>query len=892
MLLSLFYIFLALAAVIGLILFVPFLRRLIVSNQILKIFRKMLPEISQTEQEALDAGTVWWDGDLFSGKPDWNKLLAYPKPQLSAEEEAFLNGPVEQLCGMLNEWKITHELQDLPPEVWAYIKDNGFFGLIIPKQYGGYGFSALAHSQVVMKIGSRSGTAAVTVMVPNSLGPAELLLHYGTEEQKNHYLPRLAKGVEVPCFALTSPEAGSDAGSIPDFGIVCRGEYDGKQDVLGMRVTWEKRYITLGPVSTILGLAFKLYDPDRLLGGKEDLGITLALIPSKTPGVVIGRRHFPLDAAFQNGPNSGKDVFIPMDWIIGGQEGVGHGWRMLMNSLAAGRSISLPATGVGSAKLAALTSGAYGRVRVQFNTPIGHFEGVEEALARIGANTYMMDAARVMTAGAVDLGEKPSVISAIVKYHLTERARQAVIDAMDIHGGKGICLGPRNYLGRSYQSIPVGITVEGANILTRNMIVFGQGAIRGHPYILKEVNAAHDADKKRASHEFDQALAGHVIYSIRNVVNSLLHGLFGKYMNGSIPENITLETVVYYQQLTRFSANFALVADIALMILGGSLKRKERLSARLGDILSMLYLCSATLKRFEDDGRPPADLPLLHWSMQDAIYRMQQAFDEFLDNFPANGVLVWVMRKFVFPLGKRCSPPTDALGHEVASLMLAPGEARDRLTAGIYVPTGVDDPMADLEQALQCAVECTEIEAKLRSAVKAGQVTAKGDEKIAQALQQGVISASEAELLSKMKDLRARVVKVDDFPSDFSVEQSTPVEEPIQSSALGAEQLGAMAAANVLNEGNVQRDGDELDSSDADQLSGSSFPDVPDEEQEISNDSQDNSRDEGDHALFNEVSESNVFKSGQMDEIASSDVFTDQETHRNDGNEDNADRIK
>ncbi len=894
MLLSLFYIFLVLAVVIGLILFVPFLRRFIVSNQILKIFRKMLPQISQTEQEALDAGTVWWDGDLFSGKPDWNKLLAYPKPQLSAEEEAFLNGPVEQLCGMLNEWKITHELQDLPPEVWGFIKDNGFFGLIIPKQYGGYGFSALAHSQVVMKIGSRSGTAAVTVMVPNSLGPAELLLHYGTEEQKNYYLPRLAKGVEVPCFALTSPEAGSDAGSIPDFGIVCRGEYDGKQDVLGMRVTWEKRYITLGPVSTILGLAFKLYDPDRLLGGTEDLGITLALIPSNTPGVVIGRRHFPLNGAFQNGPNSGKDVFIPMDWIIGGQEGVGHGWRMLMNSLAAGRSISLPATGVGSAKLAALTSGAYGRVRVQFNTPIGQFEGVEEALARIGANTYMMDAARVMTAGAVDLGEKPSVISAIVKYHLTERARQAVIDAMDIHGGKGICLGPRNYLGRPYQSIPVGITVEGANILTRSMIVFGQGAIRGHPFILKEVNAAHDDDKKRASREFDQALAGHVVYGIRNTVNSLIHGLFGKYMNGSIPENTTLETAVYYQQLTRFSANFALVADIALMILGGSLKRKERLSARLGDILSMLYLCSATLKRFEDDGRPEADLPLLHWSMQDAIYRMQQALDEFLDNFQANAVLVWVLRKHVFPLGKPCSPPTDALGHEVASLMLAPGEARDRLTAGIYVPTDDDDPMADLEQALQCAVECTAIEAKLRSAVKAGQVTAKGDERITQALQQGVISTSESELLNKMKDLRSRVVKVDDFPFDFSADQSTSTDDAMQSNALGTEQLSAMAAANVLTAASAQHDSDEQDSSDTDQLTGLTSPDVHDEGQEASSDSdsEDRSRGGGDHALFNEVSESNVFKSGQMDEIASSDVFVDHETRHNDGNEDNPDRVK
>ncbi len=773
MLLFLFYVTLLLVAVVGLILAVPVIRRFLVTNQILKIFRKMLPQISQTEQEALDAGTVWWEGDLFSGKPDWKKLLAYPQPKLTVEEVAFLNGPVEQLCDMLDEWKITHELKDLPPEVWQFIKENGFFGLIIPKQYGGYGFSALAHSEVVMKIGSRSGTAAVTVMVPNSLGPAELLLHYGTEKQKEYYLPRLAKGLEVPCFALTSPEAGSDAGAMPDFGIVCRGEFEGKSDVLGMRLTWEKRYITLGPVATLLGLAFKLYDPDKLLGGSEDLGITLALIPTNTPGVNIGRRHYPLNAAFQNGPNSGKEVFIPMDWIIGGQEGVGQGWRMLMNCLAAGRAISLPATGVGAAKLAARTSGAYSRVRTQFKTPIGHFEGIEEALARIGGNTYMMDAARVMTAGAVDLGEKPSVVSAIVKYHLTERARQAINDAMDIHGGKGICIGPRNYLGRNYQHIPVSITVEGANILTRNMIIFGQGAIRCHPYLLKEINAAHDKNEDRASLTFDEAIVGHAKFTTRNTVNSLIYALFGNYIEGNAPENCAPETATYYRQLARFSASFACIADIGLMVLGGSLKRKERLSARLGDILSMLYLCSATLKRFEEDGRPNADLPLLHWSMQDAMYRMQQAFDEFLANFPGNMVSAWLLRGLVFPLGKRCKPPTDALAHEVSRLMMQPGVVRDRLTTGIYVPSVDHEPLADLEQALQCAIECGTVEAKLREAVKLRQINAKGDEKIAQALQLKIITAAEADLLNKMKDLRNRVIKVDDFPPDFGTETRT-----------------------------------------------------------------------------------------------------------------------
>jgi acyl-CoA dehydrogenase len=816
----LFYILLSLTAVLALILAVPFLRRFIISNRALRVFRKMLPQISQTEQEALDAGTVWWDGDLFSGKPDWNKLLAYPKPELSEEEKIFLAGPVEQLCDMLDEWRITHELQDLPPEVWQFIKDNGFFGLIIPKEYGGYGFSALAHSEVVMKIGSRSGTAAVTVMVPNSLGPAELLLHYGTEEQKNHYLPRLAKGIEVPCFALTSPDAGSDAGAIPDYGIVCRGEFDGKQDVLGMRVTWEKRYITLGPVATLLGLAFKLYDPDRLLGGEEDLGITLALIPTNTPGVNIGRRHFPLNGAFQNGPNSGKDVFIPMEWIIGGQEGVGNGWRMLMNCLAAGRSISLPATSVGAAKLAASTCGAYGRVRVQFNIPIGYFEGIEEALARIGGNTYMMDAARVMTAFAVDLGEKPSVISAIVKYHLTERGRQTINDAMDIHGGKGICIGPKNYLGRTYQQTPVSITVEGANILTRTMIIFGQGAIRCHPYVLDEINAANDKDKSRASKAFDEALMGHVVFSIRNFVYSLLHGLFGKYMKGSIPESVLPDTAHYYQQLTRFSAAFALIADISLLKLGGSLKRRERLSARLGDILSMLYLCSATLKRFEADNRPSADLPLLHWSMQDAIYRMQQAFDEFLNNFPGNRIMSWLLRFLVFPLGKPYSPPSDEVAHEVAKLMLEPGEVRDRLTAGIYLPTTANEPLAELEEALQCAVTCEAIETKLRRAVKADQISERDDKKITEALAKNIITADEAEAMQKMQTLRRSVIMVDDFSPDFGRDH-----DEAQFSAIETE-----------------------------------------------------TETEADY----DVSKSNIFDSGKLSEIASSDLFADQAPKKED----------
>lgn len=757
---------LALVLIAIVIIFVPPVRRTLISNRLLKIFRRILPKISQTEQEALDAGTVWWEAELFSGRPDWSKLLAFPKPKLEAEEKAFLDGPVEQLCGMLDEWQITRELHDLPPHVWQFIKDKGFFGMIIPKEYGGLGFSALAHSEVVMKISSRSGTAAVTVMVPNSLGPSELLLQYGTEEQKNYYLPRLAKGLEVPCFALTGPEAGSDASAIPDSGIVCYGAFKGNEKVLGMRVTWEKRYITLGPVATLLGLAFKLYDPEGLLGSQKDLGITLALIPTDTPGVEIGRRHFALDAAFQNGPNSGKDVFIPMEYVIGGIEGIGRGWRMLMNCLAVGRSISLPATSTGGAKLAARTTGAYSRVRVQFKQPIGFFEGVEEALARIGGHTYMMDAARMMTAGAVDLGEKPSVISAIVKYHLTERGRQVINDAMDVHGGKGICLGPGNYLGRNYQQIPVSITVEGANILTRNMIIFGQGALRCHPYLLKEIRAASDSDTKRGLVEFDKALAGHFVFTVGNGLRSLMHGLTGGTL-AKAPRNASPEVYSYYSQLTRCSASFAFLADISLLVLGGALKRRERLSARLGDILSLLYLCSAVLKRFKDDRRPSSDLPLLHWCMQDALYRVQQAFDGVLDNFPATGFTRRVLRFMVFPLGKPFSPPSDELGHKIATLLLAPGDARDRLTAGIYIPTAKEEPLNILEQALQRAVSCEATEAKLRTAIKSGQIPAQEEESIAAALKQRIITSTELEILRKMGALRRRVIMVDDFPSDF-----------------------------------------------------------------------------------------------------------------------------
>src|SRR5688500_17083452 len=646
---------------------IPVLRRALISDRILAIYRRILPDMSQTEKEAIDAGTVWWDADLFSGKPDWNKLLATPAPRLSAEEQAFLDAPVEQLCAMCDDWEITHERQDLPPQVWQFIKDKGFLGMIIPKQYGGLGFSALAHSAVVMKLSTRSSTAAISVVVPNSLGPGDLLLHYGTEQQKNHYLPRLAKGQEVPCFALTSPEAGSDAAAIPDFGVVCKGIWQGRE-VLGMRVTWDKRYITLGPVATLLGLAFRLYDPEGLLGSKTDLGITCALVPTNTPGVNIGRRHLPLNAAFQNGPNSGKDVFMPLDWIIGGPQYAGRGWMMLMGCLAAGRAISLPTSSVGGVKALTRFTGAYARVRSQFRTPIGKLEGVEEALGRIAAHCYMMDATRIMTAGAVDLGEKPAVLSAIAKYHMTERARTCVNDAMDIHGGKGICLGPSNWIGRGYQMAPIAITVEGANILTRTLIIFGQGAIRCHPYVLREMRAAKEMSGAEASREFDDAFTSHIGHVLSNGVRAWIYGLTHAAF-APVPRNCASEIKHYFRHVSRLSAAFAFLADVSMLAMGGALKRKEKISGRLGDVLSMMYLVSATLKRYEDMGRIREDLPLLRWSVRDALHRAQEAIEGILSNFPVKS-LARFLRFAIFPLGMPFRPPLDSRNRECAQIAL------------------------------------------------------------------------------------------------------------------------------------------------------------------------------------------------------------------------------
>ena len=760
---------LALAAVAALIVVRP-LRRAVISRPLFATYRKVLPQMSETERDALEAGTVWWEGELFRGKPDWKKLHAYPKPTLTAAEQAFMDNEVEEACRLVDDWKVTHELYDLPNEAWRYIKDKGFLGMIIPKRYGGLEFSAYAHSQVVTKLSTRSSALSVSVMVPNSLGPAELLLHYGTEEQKNHYLPRLAKGIEVPAFALTSPWAGSDAASIPDSGVVCKGMWQGKE-VIGMRVNWDKRYITLAPVCTVFGLAFHLYDPDGLLGNKKHVGITCALVPYDHPGVETGRRHFPLNAMFMNGPTRGKDVFMPLDFIIGGPKMAGQGWRMLMECLAAGRSISLPSSNAGMSQMIARSVGGYARVRSQFKMAVGKFEGVEEALTRIGAFTYMTNATRTMTAGAVDLGEKPSVVSAIAKYHVTERARQVANDGMDVVGGKGICLGPSNFLGRAYQQVPIAITVEGANILTRSLIIFGQGAIRCHPFLLTEMHAAHNKDARQGLVDFDKALWGHIGYTIKNGFRALWLGMTGSHFVG-VNVDVAPEVRRYYQQMTRFSAAFAFLADISLLVLGGSVKRREKLSARLGDILAQMYLISCTLKRFESDGRQAADLPLVNWAVWDAMYKAQEAFDGVIANFP-NRFIGAFLHRSIFPWGHPYVVPSDDLGHQVAKLLIQPSAARDRLTAECYLPLTESEPVGAIELALAATLEAEAIEAKIREAEKAGRFTNNPQANVRDiavvAVECGVITAAEFEKMKRRNMLRDIVVHVDDFPFDFNV---------------------------------------------------------------------------------------------------------------------------
>ncbi|NUR23203.1 acyl-CoA dehydrogenase [Frateuria sp.] len=750
---------LAIELLIAVPLLLPDFRRRQVSAPLLKLFARATPTLSATEQTALEAGTVGFEGELFSGKPDWQQLLSQPKPELSTEEQAFLDGPVEELCGMIDDWQITHELGDLPPEVWEFIKKNKFFGMIIPKQYGGLQFSALAHSAVLQKLSTASATVSSTVAVPNSLGPAELLLHYGTEEQKNHYLPRLAVGEEIPCFALTGPYAGSDATSIPDYGIVCRQLVDGVE-TLGVKLTFDKRYITLAPIATVVGLAFRLYDPDHLLGDTEDLGITLALLPRSTPGLQIGRRHFPLNIPFQNGPIHGKDVFAPLSTIIGGPQMAGHGWRMLVEVLSVGRAISLPSNATGAMRASAAATGAYARMRKQFGLAIARFEGVEEALARIGGLTYATAALSRATAAAVDRGEKPAVTSAIAKYHATEWARQVAGDTMDVHGGKAVQLGPKNYAARGWESVPIAITVEGANIMTRSLMIFGQGAIRCHPYVLKEMQALSIADYGEKLRTFDGLLFGHIGFGISNAVRSLVLGLTGASIGQGAGDTYTRR---FYRKLDRYSAALALTADVFMGVLGGKLKFKEKLSARLGDVLSYLYIASSMLKRYEDTGRPEVDRPLLAWAFHECMWRTQMALDGAIRNFPLKPV-GFLLRVLVFPFGRREVPPSDRLGRRVAAILTAPGEARDRLVDWVYLTPTSHNTIGRMNALLPDVIAAEPVERKFGKALKAGQLHAHEYEgQLAEAARQGVISEAEAALLKRVRDGVAEFIAVDDF---------------------------------------------------------------------------------------------------------------------------------
>ena len=739
----------------------PKLRQKLFSQAMLRAYRAIMPSMSSTEKEAISAGTTWWEAQLFQGKPDWQVLHQYPKPQLSSEEQAFLSGPVEHVCQMANDFEITHELADLPKAIWDYLKEQGFFAMIIKKQYGGLAFSAYAQSCVLQKLSGVSSVLASTVGVPNSLGPGELLQHYGTEQQKEYYLPRLAQGLEIPCFALTSPEAGSDAGAIPDTGVVCLGEHQGEQ-VLGMRLTWDKRYITLAPIATVLGLAFRLYDPDHLLGDEEDLGITCALIPTQTPGVEIGRRHFPLNIPFQNGPTKGHDVFVPIDAIIGGQDMAGQGWRMLVECLSVGRGITLPSSAAGSTKMAAMATTAYARIRRQFKTPIGQMAGIEEPLARLIGAAYLMDAASTLTTTAIDLGEKPSVISAIVKYHLTHRGQRAIIDAMDIHGGKAICMGPMNYLARAYQGAPIAVTVEGANILTRAMIIYGQGAIRCHPHVLAELEAAQLKDENQALCAFDKEIFGHIGFALSNLIRSIWFSLGGSRLCQTPFKD---ETARYYQRMNRYSANLALLSDVAMATLGGALKRKERISARLGDLLSELYLCSAVLKRFDDEGRPSEDAPIVAWALQDALFKLETALVELLANFP----IPWLgqlLKLIVLPFGRRAHRPSDQLDHQVSKLAMQPGEARERLGRMTSLTDCANNPVGQLQTTLRDILMAEVLVAKVAQAKHAKIPFIWLDQIALEGLEMGVLSEEEAQLLRTAEQRRKAAIRVDDFESN------------------------------------------------------------------------------------------------------------------------------
>jgi len=742
----------------------PKVRHEFITKPILNRLRKVLPPMSETERIALEAGDVWWEAELFQGRPDWQKLMNTPLPALSKEEQLFVDNQVEELCSMLDDWKITHEYHDLPPEVWGYLKQERFLGLVIPKEFGGLGFSAIAHSTIVAKIASRSTSTAVSTMVPNSLGPGELLAHYGTPEQKQYYLPRLARGEEIPCFGLTAPEAGSDATAIPDTGIICKGMHDGKE-IIGIKLNFDKRYITLAPVATVIGVAFKLYDPAHLLSAKDNVGITLCLLPANHPGVEVGDRHLPADLAFMNGVVRGKDVFIPLDWIIGGVTMAGQGWRMLMECLSIGRSISLPALSLGVSQLAYRTTGAYAHLRKQFKLPIGKFEGVEEGLAQIAGYTYMLEATRRLTAAAVDSGIKPSLASAIAKYHMTEMARKTLDWAMDIHAGRAVQYGPRNYLGLPHQAIPVSITVEGANILTRNLIIFGQGAIRCHKFVREEMALADKANTEQGFIQFDKVLLEHMGFTVSNLLAAFAMGLGGVYFVKTPPQK---EIAGLYRQLTRMSTALALTADVAMLLLGGALKRKERLSARLGDVLSNLYIAASVLKYYHDQNQAADDLIHVEWAVQTCLANIQKAFDEFFINFP-NKLVGCLLRFMIFPLGRVYRGPSDALSQRLAQKMQTLSAFRERITQYCYVGKRADDAVGRVEQAFIKVLAAEAIEKNLMEAIRNKIIPDADslDERLSIALKAGILTQNETQQLRDAENARMDAIAVDEFTLDY-----------------------------------------------------------------------------------------------------------------------------
>lgn len=739
---------------------VPGIRKKLLTGPAYDTVRKVLPTVSDTERQALEAGTRGFDAEIFSGTPDWDKLRAVSPIVLTDEELAFLDGPVEELCRMIDDWQVRHTAREVPEPIWDFVKQHGFLGMLISKAHGGLGFSPQAQSLILGKIASRSPDIVTIVMVPNSLGPGELIEKYGTDWQKAHYLPRLASGQEVPCFSLTGPTSGSDAATMRDIGTVVKGTHDGRE-TLGVKLSWDKRYITLGPKATVVGLAFRLFDPDNHLGKGEDVGITVAIIPADHPGVEIGRRHLPCGAAFPNGPNWGRDVFIPLEWIIGGAERAGDGWRMLMECLSAGRSISLPSSAAAGAKAMLRVSTAYGRIRKQFGLPVAKMEGLEEPLARMAETAYVTEAARAVTASMVGRGEKPSVISALMKYQMTERMRQSVNDAMDLHGGRGICDGPTNYLQSAYQMVPVGITVEGANILTRSLITFTQGALRAHPYLYDEIKAAQATDITSGRDAFDAAFRGHAGFMVSNIFGALFHnvtaGIFA-----AIPSD-TYGNAHYYRQLSRSSRNFALVADLTVALLGGGLKVKQKLTGRLADALSELYITGCVLKRFEDDGRPEADRALVAFAAENGLHRFEQALRGTIENFPITPARL-LMRLLVFPFGGHYRPASDRTGKQAVRAILEPGEARDRLTRHIFVSKDPADPTGILEVTMEKVIEAEAAEKKLDRAIRAGTVRRyHGLDWFQEAVDKDILTSQEAALLREVETLTARVIAVDHF---------------------------------------------------------------------------------------------------------------------------------